>query len=639
MAEMSTLNGYEIVDDMVRSALGMSGTPSPMSTLMNGKYEIVDRKAREKLEELLAGDDGPLPVSSFAEPLCEYVREAANFNRSELYYTKDDHPYLMILFQEKKDGVDWESFIAIFSEIKDVTPDTNNAERLLVNFGGLGSFGAYNLEYHPTNFNDLVFIMNDLINSDYCKLENGVSGINTMRSKTGGTTGISLVSDVKIYTNFTTDIFDSYDNIEWIYFDGTYTLQDKTITTNGEVIPDEGYYGLSKVTVNVSGGEVMSSFAEPLYEDFMTALRDHHDKDIDEDFDHLMFAFYQNNDGTYGNWIMVTRTAASAQLINGVLVIETGPYYDSETGITIDDYYDFASIRDQIIERGFYYFTAGSGTSSTATKNTRFSGTIRIYTNFMTDIFDGLEGVEWLYFDDAYSLQSKTVTENGEVVPDAGYYGLSKVTVDVPISNSVPGGYMVNFFNTDNELIQTHSAKYGYSVDTPISYGYEWVNSKYELVTFPIIITEDSGTEVLNVYPILSDWITMESGIYDHFGISKSSYEWVVVRVDIPNKTVAAYFVPAPTAPGNLYDNGVYSGHIFSGNMRSAAQVYTVTNVETGNHPVNNLELLFHGEAAYSTMSSLNIPFTRDGTVLLYANYMNEAINLNLVNSKMPADL
>lgn len=49
---------------------------------------------------------------------------------------------------------------------------------------------------------------------------------------------------------------------------------------------------------------------------------------------------------------------------------------------------------------------------------------------------------------DGIQLQEKTVTENGEVTPDEGYDGLSKVIVDVPIPE--PTLFDVNLEITEN---------------------------------------------------------------------------------------------------------------------------------------------------------------------------------------------
>jgi hypothetical protein len=60
----------------------------------------------------------------------------------------------------------------------------------------------------------------------------------------------------RLYTNFDVSITDGRLD-EIIYDDGSqtlihpYALQEKVITSSGEVVPDEGYYGLSKVIVNI----------------------------------------------------------------------------------------------------------------------------------------------------------------------------------------------------------------------------------------------------------------------------------------------------------------------------------------------------------------------------------------------------
>lgn len=136
------------------------------------------------------------------------------------------------------------------------------------------------------------------------------------------------------------------------------------------------------------------------------------------------------------------------------------------------------------------------------------------------------------------TLQEKSVTENGEVLPDEGYDGLSKVTVNVPVEEPTLQEKLV----TKNGQVLPDSGYDGLSkviVNVPIPNGYiKPVGSLYITENGYHDVTNYSGVEV-NV-PIPDGYVeqTQESleinqnGEYDTSNVKK-----VIINIKTTNSS------------------------------------------------------------------------------------------------------
>lgn len=160
------------------------------------------------------------------------------------------------------------------------------------------------------------------------------------------------------------------------------TLEEITATKNGEVVPSDGYDGLSKVIVNV----------QPTLQEKNATTNGAVTPDVGYD----------------GLSKVVVNVRPELQAKN---VTENGT-------VTADDgYYGLSSVVVNVPE-----------------PKPEETKTIEITKNGTTTVIptDGSVLTEVTITTDVQpSLQAKSVTENGVVTPDDGYYGLSSVTVDV----------------------------------------------------------------------------------------------------------------------------------------------------------------------------------------------------------------
>ena len=207
-------------------------------------------------------------------------------------------------------------------------------------------------------------------------------------------------------------------------------------------------------------------------------------------------------------------------------------------------------------------------------------------------------------------LQEKSVNANGDVVPDTGYYGLSKVSVNV--SGGGGGGASanaVNFRDYDGTIVQSYSAAdfaaltampENPSHDGLTAQGWNWTLAKAKayvakygrLEIGQMYITDDGKTRVyihleqgrtspmLGVYPngtVDVDW--GDGTAHDTLtGTSTSTVQWT------PNHAYAAPgdYVIKLTVTGSMGFYGNNSGNQYSGLLR-----YTSTG-DIRNHVYQN---------------------------------------------------
>ena len=176
---------------------------------------------------------------------------------------------------------------------------------------------------------------------------------------------------------------DGYDGLSKVAVNVQPNLQEKTAESNGNVVPDDGYDGLSKVTVNV----------QPKLQE----------KTATENGDVVPDSGYDGLSKVTVNVEPVLQEKTTTE--NGNVVPDDG--YDGLSKVAVN-------VQPNLQEK-------------TAESNG----------NVVPD--DGYDGLSKVTVNVQPKLQEKTATENGDVVPDSGYDGLSKVTVNVAGGSQASG--------------------------------------------------------------------------------------------------------------------------------------------------------------------------------------------------------